>query len=163
MEKALDEQINAELYSAYFYLSMVSYFESISLSGFASWMKVQVQEELSHADKFMNYIHERGGKITFKEIESPKSNWKSPLEVFKATLKHEQYVTSLINNLVGIAISEKDYATQNFLQWYVSEQVEEESSVSQVVEQLKLVDKTNGGIFMLDRELAKRVFTPPAQ
>jgi ferritin len=139
MEKALDEQINAELYSAYFYLSMVSYFESISLSGFASWMKVQVQEELSHADKFMNYIHERGGKITFKEIESPKSNWKSPLEVFKATLKHEQYVTSLINNLVGIAISEKDYATQNFLQWYVSEQVEEESSVSQVVEQLKLV------------------------
>jgi len=161
INKAINEQINAELYSAYLYLSIMSYFESISLSGFSNWMKIQVQEELSHAEKFIDYMHERNGKLELKPISAPSKSWETPLEAMKATLAHEESVTSLINELVSLAVSEKDYATQNFLQWYVNEQVEEEANVSQIVEQLKLIEKTKGGIFMLDRELAKRVYISP--
>jgi len=129
IEKALNKQINAELYSAYLYLSMVAYFESVNLPGFANWMKVQTQEELMHAMKIYDFVNERGGRVVLKAIEAPPTEWDSPLDAFEATYKHEQKVTGLINNLVNLAIEEKDHATSSFLQWFVNEQVEEESSV----------------------------------
>jgi len=162
MEKALNEQVNAELYSAYLYLSMEAYFKSMNLNGFANWMRVQTQEEVAHAMKIYGFIDERGGRITLKAIEGPQTEWDSPLAVFKDIYKHEQKVTGLINNLVNLAIEEKDHATNTFLQWFVNEQVEEEASADQVVQQLKMMEKAPGGMFMLDRELAQRVFTPPA-
>ena len=128
MLDALNGQINAEMYSAYLYLSMESYFQSVSLTGFARWMRSQVQEELFHSMKFYDYVGERGGKVTLEVIEKPDSSWKTPMVAFKHILKHEQLVTGLINDLVEIAITEKDHATVNFLQWFVSEQVEEEAS-----------------------------------
>ncbi len=162
MEKALNEQVNAELYSAYLYLSMEAYFKSLNLNGFANWMRVQTQEEISHAMKIYGFIDERGGRITLKAIEGPQTKWDSPLAVFKAVYEHEQKVTGLINDLVDLAIEEKDHATNTFLQWFVNEQVEEEASADQVVQQLKMMEKAPGGMFMLDRELGQRVFTPPA-
>jgi ferritin len=162
MEKALNEQVNAELYSAYLYLSMEAYFKSLNLNGFANWMRVQTQEEVAHGMKIYGFIDERGGRITLKAIEGPQTKWDSPLVVFKDIYKHEQKVTSLINNLVNLAIEEKDHATNTFLQWFVNEQVEEEASADQVVQQLKMMEKAPGGMFMLDRELGQRVFTPPA-
>ncbi len=163
LEKALNDQLNAEFYSAYLYLSMAAYFRSISLSGFANWMEVQYQEEVAHAMKFYNYINERGGRVIMQAIEAPPTQWESPLAVFEATLKHEQKVTGLINDLVELAIQEHDHATNIFLQWFVTEQVEEEDSASEVVEKLKLMGDARGGLFMLDRELGQRTFTPPAQ
>ena len=162
MEKALNEQVNAELYSAYLYLSMEAYFKSLNLNGFANWMRAQTQEEVSHAMKIYGFIDERGGRVTLKAIEGPQTKWDSPLALFKDVYKHEQKVTSLINNLVNLAIEEKDHATNTFLQWFVNEQVEEEASADQVVQQLKMMEKAPGGMFMLDRELGQRVFTPPA-
>jgi ferritin len=159
MEKALNEQTNAELYSAYLYLSMVAYFESVNLPGFANWMKVQTQEELMHAMKIYDFVNERGGRVVLKAIEAPPTEWESPLDAFEAAYKHEQKVTGLINNLVNLAIEEKDHATNSFLQWFVNEQVEEESSVDEVVQKLKMVEKAPGGQFMIDRELGQRVFT----
>lgn len=161
MEKALNDQIQAEIYSAYLYLSMEAYFQSINLTGFASWMRVQYQEEMAHAMKFYGYINERGGRVILQAIESPPSDWESPLAVFEATLEHEQKVTARINDLVDVAIAERDHATNNFLQWFVAEQVEEEDSANGVVEQIKLLGDAQGGIFMLDRELGQRTFTPP--
>jgi len=162
MEKALNEQVNAELLSAYLYLSMEAYFKSLNLNGFANWMMVQTQEEVSHAMKIYEFIDERGGRITLKAIDGPQTKWDSPLAVFKAVYEHEQKVTSLINDLVNLAIEEKDHATNSFLQWFVNEQVEEEASADQVVQQLKMMEKAPGGMFMLDRELGQRVFSPPA-
>ena len=162
IEKALNEQVNAELFSAYLYLSMEAYFKSMNLNGFANWMRVQTQEEISHAMKIYEFINERGGRITLKAIDGPETEWDSPLVVFKAVYEHEQKVTSLINDLVNLAIEEKDHATNTFLQWFVNEQVEEESSADDMVQQLKMMEKAPGGLFMLDRELAQRVFTPPA-
>ena len=162
MEKALNEQVNAELFSAYLYLSMEAYFKSLNLNGFANWMRVQTQEEVTHAMKIYDFIDERGGRITLKAIDGPETKWDSPLAVFNAVYEHEQKVTSLINNLVNLAIEEKDHASNTFLQWFVNEQVEEEASADQVVQQLKLMEKAPGGLFLLDRELAQRVFTPPA-
>jgi len=162
MEKALNEQVNAELFSAYLYLSMEAYFKSLNLEGFANWMRVQTQEEITHAMKIYEFIDERGGRIILKAIDGPDTEWDSPLAVFEAVYKHEQKVTGLINNLVNLAIEEKDHATNTFLQWFVNEQVEEESSADQMVQQLKMMDNAPGGMFMLDRELGQRVFTPPA-
>ena len=162
MLKALNEQINAEMFSSYLYLSMESYFQSISLTGFAAWMRAQVQEEMMHAMKFYDFVNERGGKVTLEAIAKPESLWDSPLAAFEAIQKHEEHVTSLINDLVDLAISEKDHATNNFLQWFVSEQVEEEASVGEVVEKLKLIKDNPSGLFMMDAELGKRVFTMPA-
>jgi ferritin len=162
MEKALNEQVNAEMYSAYLYLSMESYFKSLNLNGFANWMRVQTQEEMFHAMKMYDFIIERGGRVLLKSIEGPQTKWDSPLATFEAVSKHEQKVTSLINDLVDLAIKEKDHATNIFLQWFVNEQVEEESSADELVKQLKLMENAPGGMFMLDRELAQRVFTPPA-
>jgi ferritin len=161
MEKALNEQVNAEFYSSYLYLSMSAYFQNLNLSGFASWMKAQAQEELFHAMKFYNFVHERGGKVVLQAIEAPPTEWESPLAAFEAALAHEQKVTGLINDLVNLAIEEKDHATNNFLQWFVSEQVEEEDSVGEVVNKIKLIGQASGGLFMLDRDLAQRTFTMP--
>jgi ferritin len=162
MEEALNAQVNAEMYSAYLYLSMESYFKSLNLNGFANWMRVQTQEEMMHAMKMYDFINERGGRVLLKTIEGPQTKWDSPLAVFKAVLKHEQKVTSMINDLVNLAIKEKDHATNSFLQWFVNEQVEEESSADEAVQQLKMMEDAPGGMFMLDRELGQRVFTPPA-
>ena len=161
MEEALNEQINAEFYSTYLYLSMQAYFESVNLSGFANWMRAQTQEELIHAMKIYDYVNERGGRITLKSIAEPPTEWKSPLAAFEAAYQHEQKVTELINGLVNLAIGEKDHATNNFLQWFVNEQVEEESSVDEVVQKLKMIERAPGGQFLIDRELSQRVFTPP--
>jgi ferritin len=162
MEKALNEQVNAEMYSAYLYLSMESYFKSLNLNGFANWMRVQTQEEMFHAMKMYDFIITRGGRVLLKTIEGPTTEWKSPLDVFKEVCKHEQKVTGLINNLVDLAIKEKDHATNSFLQWFVTEQVEEEANADELVKQLKLMENAPGGMYMLDKELAQRVFTPPA-
>jgi ferritin len=162
IQNALNQQVNAELYSSYLYLSMASYFESINLKGFANWMRVQTQEELVHAMKFYDFIIERGGKVVLTSIEGPRTEWSSPLAVFEHAYEHEQKVTGLINTLVDLSIAEQDHATNNFLQWFVAEQVEEEASADEVVQKIKLMGDASGGLFMLDRELAQRVFTPPA-
>jgi ferritin len=142
MEKALNEQINAEMYSAYLYLSMEAYFRSLNLRGFANWMRIQVQEELMHAMKIYDFIDERGGRNILKSIAAPQAEWRSPLAVFEATYKHEQKVTALINELV---------------------KVEEESSADKIVQQMKMMKEAPGGIFMLDRELGQRVFKPHSE
>jgi len=162
MEEALNAQLNAEIYSAYLYTSMAAYFDAINLTGFANWMKIQTQEELFHAQKFYDYINERGGRVTMEAIEKPEIDWDSTLAVFEFTYKHEQKVTSLINDLVELSRTEKDNATYNFLQWFINEQVEEEASVDAVLQNLKLVGDYGPGTFMVDQELGKRVFTPPA-
>lgn len=141
---------------------MQSYFESVNLKGFANWMKIQVQEELTHVVKLYDYLCQRGGRVILHPIEAPPSEWSSPLDVFEKTYEHEQAVTSLISDLVELADSEKDHATYNMLQWFVSEQVEEEDNASAVIEKIKLMGDAPGGLFMLDKELAVRVFTPPA-
>jgi len=159
MGNALNEQLNAELYSSYLYLSMSAYFTSTNLNGFANWMRVQAQEELMHAMKFYDFINERDGKVTLTQIEAPKTKWNSPLEVFEDVYKHECKVTSLIHNLVDLAVTEKDYATNTFLQWFVTEQVEEESSALEIVDKLKLMGDNSVAQFMIDGELAQRTFT----
>ncbi len=162
MEKALNDQINAETYSAYLYLAMAAYFEDQGLPGFSAWMKAQAQEELFHAMKFFNYVNERGGRVRLGAIAEPPLEWTSVVDVFEATLDHEKHVTSLINTLVDQAIAEKDHATNNFLQWFVGEQVEEEDTASDILNKLKLMGQAAGGLFMLDRELGQRTFVPPA-
>ena len=161
IEEALNAQLNAEFYSAYLYLSMAGYFESINLKGFANWMRVQIQEEQFHAMKLYDYIFERGGKVNLSQIDAPPRDWDCPLAVFNATLTHEQKVTGLINDLVSLARTEKDYAAETYLQWYVKEQVEEESNVGTVLAQLKLVKDSPQALFMLDNQMAQRVFTLP--
>lgn len=161
MQDALNRQLNAELYSAYLYLSMAAYLESIGLPGFANWMRIQNQEEQFHSMKLYDYILERGGHITLGAIEAPPSDWDSPLGIFEATLKHEQKVTGLINDLVYLAREEKDNACEIFLQWYVTEQVEEEDNVGKVLGQLKLTKDASQALFMMDKELGQRVFMPP--
>jgi ferritin len=163
VETAINKQINAEIYSAYLYLSMNAYFHSINLPGFANWMRVQALEELTHADKFYNFLVSRGGQIKLEAIDGPPVQWKSPLDVFENSLKHEQKVTSLINNLVDLSLKEKDHATNSMLKWFVDEQVEEESNAENVVRQLMLMGESGHGLYMLDRELAQRVFVPPVQ
>ncbi len=161
MQGAFNEQINAELYSAYLYLSMVAYFESINLPGFAAWMRAQTQEELMHAMKIYDYVNERGGRVILKSIGKPQTEWKSPLDAFEAAYEHEQKVTGLINGLVNLAIEEKDHAANMFLQWFVNEQVEEENNADAIVQKLKLMADAPGGMYMLDNEMGQRVFTPP--
>jgi ferritin len=159
---ALNEQINAEIYSSYLYMSMSSYFHSLGLAGFANWMRVQALEEMTHAERFFNYVVDRGGRVVMKAIAGPPTEWESPLAVFQDTLAHEQKVTSLINNLADLAIKEKDHASNNMLQWFISEQVEEEANDQDIIDKLKLVNQTPGGLFMLDKDLGARVFVPPA-
>ncbi len=155
---AINDQINAEQYSALLYLSMSAWFNAKGLPGFANWMYVQYQEELSHANKLFNYANERGGRVLLKAIEQMPTEWENIVEAMEETLKHEQHVTALINNLVDIAIEEKDHATQSFLQWFVDEQVEEEANASEILDTLRLVNGQGNGIFMLDREFRNRTF-----
>ena len=162
VEKALNIQVNKEMYSSYLYLSMSSYFSSLNLDGFANWMRVQAHEELFHAMKFYDYILERGGTVVLTAIEAPPHEWDSPLAVFKHVYEHEQKVTGLINDLVNVALAEKDHATSAFLQWFVTEQVEEEASADALVKKLELVGDQGSGLLMIDQELGQRVFTPPA-
>lgn len=162
MEQALNDQVKWELWSSYLYLSMAAYFEEMGLTGFANWMKVQEQEEKFHATKFYNYTFERGGRIVLQTLEAPERTWKSPLAAFQETLKHEQGVTARINALMDLAIKEKDHATASYLKWFIDEQVEEEASVQDVINKLKLVEGNPSALYMLDKELAVRVFTPPA-
>ncbi|WPD20771.1 MAG: ferritin [Candidatus Electrothrix scaldis] len=163
MLKALTRQINEEMYSGYLYLSMESYFHSISLSGFANWMRVQSQEELTHAMKFYDYVNERGGRVILDTIKQPDAEWETPLAAFEQIMAHEEKVTSLINELMDLAIAEQDHATKIFLQWFVSEQVEEEASVGEVLNKLRLIQDDSSGLFMVDAELAQRVFVPPVK
>ena len=162
VESALCEQLNAEFYSSYLYLSMSANFTAMDLEGFANWMRVQAQEELMHAMKFYDYINERGGRVTLKEIVAPQKEWESPKAAFEHVYSHEQKVTGLINGLVDLAISEKDHATKSFLGWFVTEQVEEEGSANAVLKKLELIGDDPSGLLILDQELALRVFTPPA-
>jgi len=162
IEKALNDQVNAEVFSAYLYLSMSASFSEMNFSGFAQWMKVQASEEMVHAMKIYDFIIERGGRVTLTQIDSPETVWESPLAAFEAAYKHEQYVTGRINDLVDIAIEEKDHASNIFLQWFVTEQVEEEASADEIVQKLKLVGTQGNAVFMLDRELGARAFTLPA-
>ena len=156
IQKMLNQQLNAELYSSYEYLAMSAYFESENLSGFSRWMRVQSQEEYGHAMKFYNYLLEAQGKIVFTQIESPKVGWHSAEEVFKDTFKHEQKVTESIYKLVDQSISEKDHATNIFLQWFVTEQVEEESSAQKILDKIKLIGDNKSGLLFLDHELGQR-------
>ena len=162
IETAFCEQINWELYSAYLYLSMSAYFLSINLNGFASWMRVQALEEVTHAMKFFDFINERSGRVTLLETKAPPKEWESPLAAFEDAYEHECFVSSRINDLVNMSLEEKDHASNNFLQWFVAEQVEEEASVDEVAQKLKIIGGDGGGLFMLDQELAQRTFTPPA-
>jgi len=163
MQDALNEQINAEIWSAYLYLSMSAYFEDNNLPGFANWMKMQWQEEISHAMKLFDYVNERGGRVTLQPITEVKTEWKDSIEVFTETLDHERKVSSMINNLVNIAISEADHATNNVLQWFVAEQVEEEATAENLLEQLKMINGFGHGMLMLDRELSQRSFADNTQ
>ena len=159
IQDVFNRQLNAEAYSAYLYLSMSAYFESLNLKGMSTWMRLQAQEELVHSMKFYDQIHERGGRVVLTQVDTPPAGWDSPLAAFEAAYQHERKVTGMINELVDLSISESDHAANAFLQWFVTEQVEEEDSVLSIVEQLKLIDEDRGALFMVDRELGQRVAT----
>ena len=161
MEKAINDQINAELFSSYLYKSMASWLESQDLPGMANWMDIQAKEEMDHAMKFYDYVIERGGRVIFQAIEAPQSSWESPLEAFKAALDHEIYISSRIDDLMDMALEEKDHATRIMLNWFVEEQVEEEDNASDNVSKLDMLKDSKRGMYMLDREFASRVYTPP--
>jgi ferritin len=162
MTDELNEQIREELYSAYLYTSMSSYATYIGLDGVAKWFFIQAQEETTHALRFYNYINSQGQQVVLKAIDQPPATFESAQEMFAAALRHEQHITGRINVLANLAVEEKDHATEIFLQWFVSEQVEEEESANRVLSQLKLAGEGGGGLFMIDRELGQRVFTMPA-
>jgi ferritin len=161
MQQRLNDQLNAELYSSYLYLSMAAYFEASDLDGFANWMRVQAREELVHALKFFDFISSRGGRVVLQPVEGPPTDWQSAADAFEEVYRHEQKVTGLINALASSAVAESDHATNTFLQWFVNEQVEEEESANRVLRNLRLIGGDGTGLLMLDRELAQRVFTPP--
>jgi ferritin len=156
MGKALNEQINAELYSAYLYLAMSAWFESQNLPGFAAWMRIQNREEVTHAMKLFKFVVERRGRVALTAIEEPAKEWKSPLAAFEAAFEHEQYVTGRINDLVNLAVAEKDHATNAFLQWFVNEQVEEEATADSIIQKLKMAEKAPAAMLMLDQVLGQR-------
>jgi ferritin len=156
LQDAMNEQIKNELYSAYLYLSMSAYCEAANLPGFAHWMRLQAQEEVTHAMKFYDFIYERGGRVVLQAIDQPPVEFQSPLHVFEQTLEHEQKVTGLINDLYALAVQKKDYASQIFLQWFVTEQVEEEANATQIVERLKMIGDKAHALLMLDREMGGR-------
>lgn len=161
IEEALNNQVREEMFSAYLYLSMSAWFATLNLKGFANWMMVQNQEEQAHAMKIFDFITERGGTVKLQKIDQPQHDWKSPLDAFEAAYKHELHITGCINDLVYMAMDEKDRATQVFLDWFVNEQVEEEANADEIVQSLKMVGDKGHGLLMLDREYSQRVFTPP--
>jgi len=163
IEKLINDQINFEIYSAYIYRAMGAYCDSIDLSGFASWFRVQAKEEETHGEKFYNYVVERGGRPFFKEIPAPQKDWDSLISVFEDAYKHEQIVTEKINKIMTLSLNESDHATSSFLNWFVDEQVEEEATFDSMIKQLKLIDGSGHGLFMMDKELKARAFVAPAQ
>lgn len=156
MESALNRQVNRELYSAYLYLSMSAYFETASMKGFAKWLRLQAKEEQGHAMKIYDYVIARGGVVSLEAIEAPKGKWASAGKVFEEVYAHEQKVTGMINNLVDIAMKEKDHATFEMLQWFVKEQVEEEENASEILNQIRILGDVVGHLFWLDHQLGKR-------
>ena len=161
LEKVLNDQLNFEYYSAYIYFSMVAHFKSEGLMGFANWMHVQTQEELCHGTGMYNYLIQRGGKVALQQIPAPPLSWKSPLAAFQNAYEHECIVTKRIHNIAAMAADEKDFALSNFIQWYVSEQVEEEANALEIIGQLKMAEKASGALFMIDKDLAVRAFVMP--
>lgn len=161
MEAALNGQINKEIFSSYLYMAMSMYFAAEDFDGAASWMRIQALEELTHAEKFMNYVNERDGRVVLEALPKPDVNWESPISAFSAAYKHEQFISASINELITIARDEKDFMSDNFLQWFVAEQVEEEASAKEVIRMFKLAGNGGGGLLMIDKELGSRVFTPP--
>jgi len=160
LENALNKQFNQELYNSNLYLSMSAYFAGKSLNGFANWMKIQAEEERQHAERFFNFMIDRGMKVKVAQIPAPPATWRAPLAAVKAGLEAEETNTSRLNDLMDLAIKEKDHATKGVMQWFVDEQVEEESSFNEVVDQLTLAEKAPGAMFMLDRELGQRTLGP---
>ncbi len=160
MEKLLNEQINKEIFSSNLYLSMCSYFLDKELDGFANFFRVQAQEELFHANKQFDYVHNVGGKVSMMAVEAPETNFKNIIHVFELTLKHEQLVSKSINNLVKNALAENDYATHAFLQWFITEQVEEEANVNNLLSKLKMIGDNSSALYLLNTELKARVFVP---
>ena len=156
MQDAINDQINKELYSSYLYLSMAAYLEDRNLSGFAHWMRVQETEEREHAMKLYDFIVERGGRVMLKAIEAPKTEWKSTLELAEEVAAHEAVVTASIHALYELALKEKDYSAQIMLQWFITEQVEEERNAAEIVSNLKLIEDRGTAVLMLDHRLAKR-------
>jgi ferritin len=161
VQEALNEQLNAELYSSYLYLSMSAYFDSQNLAGMADWMRIQTQEELIHATKFFEFINDRDGRVLLTRIEAPKTEWTSPLDAFEDALQHERKVTGLINDLVDLSLGEKDHASNTFLQWFVTEQVEEEAAAKTVVDKLKMIGDKPVALYMLDGQLGQRTLPSP--
>ena len=161
IEKMINDQMNFELYSSYIYMAMAAYCDSIDLEGFAHWFKMQVQEEMYHAIKMYNYLFERGARPFFTQIDAPAKEWKSVKAAFENALEHEKLVTERINNLMTAAIKENDHASRSFLNWFVDEQVEEEASVDSIIKKLNLIKDSGEGLFMIEKELAARVFTTP--
>jgi ferritin len=156
VQDAFNQQINAELFSEYLYLSMAAHFEAESLKGMANWMRIQAGEEHTHAMKFYHFILDRGGKVVLSQIEAPKTTWNSALDAFQDAYKHELKISGMINNLANLAIDEKDHAAHQFLEWFVNEQVEEEAAAQLIVDQLKLVGENGVAIYMIDQELGQR-------
>ncbi len=162
LQDAINAQINAELWSAYLYLSMGMHFENAGYAGLANWYKIQFKEEQAHAEIFMNYLNSRGGRVELAPIAAVPTSWETPLAAFEETLAHEEKVTGLINKLYHLAIEENDYATKGKLDWFISEQVEEEETAKGIIDRLKLVGDNGMGLYMLDQELATRVYNVPA-
>lgn len=162
IQDALNEQINAEFWSAYLYLSMAMHFEAEGRAGVANWFRIQWQEEQAHAQIFINYLNQRGGRVQLKAIDTVPTSWESPLDAFKATLEHEKKVTALINNIYAMAEAENDYATRDRLNWFVTEQVEEEDNARQLIDKFSLIGDNGMGLYMLDQELAARVYNVPS-
>lgn len=160
MEKALNGQLNKELYSSYLYLSMAAYFEDLNLTGMAQWMRLQADEEHEHSMKFYDFIHKISGSVTLEQIDKPKSEWESPKAAFAEALEHEKFITKSINDLTNLAIEEKDHSTNTFLHWFIDEQVEEEAAANDIVQKFNLIDDSKSGLYMLDRELGSRTVTP---
>lgn len=162
IEEALNAQINAEMWSAYLYLSMASYCHHNGQDGIAKWFEVQFKEEQDHAIIFYNYVISRDGDVKLRPIKAVPTEWASPLDAFQETLKHEQEVTALINNLYALATAENDFATQSMLKWFIDEQVEEEDNARTIITNLKMIGDNGYGLYMLDKELGARVYNVPA-
>mgnify|MGYP000187150235 CR=1 FL=1 len=163
LQDALNEQINKEFFSEYFYLSISAYLESIEMEGFANYFNVQAQEEHFHAMKMFNFVHDKGGRVILKALDKPDSEFKSVLNTIEVALDHEKYITKSINDLMDIAIKENDHSVKSFIEWYVDEQVEEESTMSKLIAKLKLINGEGLGLLTIDSDLSTRTFTPEEQ
>lgn len=157
----LNEQINKEFYSAYLYLSMSAYFSDLGLLGFANWMRIQAQEEQAHATLIYDFLIDRGARVVLTAIDAPQNNWQNSLDVMEEVLKHEVYVTGLINNIISVAEEVKDRATMSYMNWFVDEQVEEEANAQDIISKLKLIGDDKSALYLLDKDLSTRVFVQP--